>query len=126
MPPLCPRKMLLMALGILLLVLATVGLFLPLLPTTPFILLSAWCFSHSSPRLHRFLIHNKIFGPLIENWNQHGAISGKAKMSATLVIGLFFGYTLIFVSVHPGVKIAIVTIGAALLLFIWSRPRGPG
>ena len=60
------------------------GVVLPLLPATPFVLLSAYCFARSSPRLHGWLLAHKLFGPLIRNWEQHRAISPRAKLLATL------------------------------------------
>ena len=115
-------KPILIALGILCLALGTIGLFLPLLPTTPLILLAAWCFSRSSPRLHRFLLNNKLFGPLIENWMKHGAISLKAKIASTLVIVPFFAYTILFASIPNFAGYLLVLIAITLLGFIWSRP----
>ena len=71
-------------LGITSLALGIVGVVLPLLPTTPFVLLSAYCFARSSPRLHDWLIGHRIFGPLIHNWERHKAISPRAKVMAVL------------------------------------------
>ena len=116
-------KLVLTALGLIFLIAGMIGLILPLLPTTPLVLVSAWCFSRGNPRLHRFLINNKIFGPLIEHWSEHRAIRRKAKVSATLAIMLFFGYTLVFTPILIGVKCLLAFMGVALLVFIWSRPE---
>jgi uncharacterized membrane protein YbaN (DUF454 family) len=70
--------------GLISLALGIAGVVLPLLPTTPFVLLSAYCFARSSPRLHDWLLGHKIFGPLIHNWEQHRAISPRAKVLAVL------------------------------------------
>ncbi|NQU27807.1 MAG: DUF454 family protein, partial [Candidatus Marinimicrobia bacterium] len=74
------RKGLLILIGILLVVLATVGIFLPLLPTTPFLLLAAACFFRSSDRLYRWLITHKWFGLYIKNYREHKAITKGAKV----------------------------------------------
>ena len=118
-------KIVLVILGIIFLSAGIVGLFLPLIPTTPFILLSAWCFSHSSPRLHRFLTDSKIFGTLIENWTKYRAINKKAKTTSTPVILIFFGYTLVFTDITMGFKVFVTLTATVLLIFIWSRPDGP-
>ena len=62
--------------------LATLGAALPILPTTPFLLVAAGCFAKSSPRLHQKLLANKVFGPMIHDWQQHRTIPLKAKCIA--------------------------------------------
>lgn len=75
---------LLLGAGFIFLGLGIVGAVLPLLPTTPFILLAAACFARSSKRFHRWLLGNRTFGPLIERWERERTISRRAKL-ATLV-----------------------------------------
>ena len=62
--------------GFIALALGMAGAVLPLLPTTPFILLAAFCFARSSRRFHNWLLNHRTFGPMIENWRQEGAILG--------------------------------------------------
>lgn len=64
------------------LVLAIVGIVLPLLPTTPFLLLAAFAFARSSPRLEAWLLHHPRLGPPIRNWQEQGAIGRKTKRVA--------------------------------------------
>ena len=103
--------------------LGAVGLVLPLIPTVPFMLLAAFCFSKSSDRMHDWLVSHDIFGPGIRNWRENGAISRPAKVLATLSIGLVFG-----ISVAMGVPLILLGIQlavlGAVLVFIWSRPAG--
>ena len=112
-------------LGWLFIVLAFIGLFLPLLPTTPFVLLSAYLFSKSSEKLHQWLLQQKTFGPLINNWQNYGVINRKSKILSTALIIPLFSYTLIFIPVSLVIKIIVTTIGALVLTFIWSRPSCP-
>jgi len=119
------KRYLFIFLAWLFLVLAFIGMFLPILPTTPFVLLSAYLFSKSSHKLHTWIKSNKIFGPLIERWEKHGVISIRAKTLSTTMMILLFSYTVIFVPVAAAIKIIIVTIGIAVLTFIWTRPSYP-
>jgi hypothetical protein len=99
-------------------------LILPLLPTTPFALLAAWCFAQSSERLHDWLVGHDVFGPLIRNWRENGAIAPRAKVVATAMI-----VAAIALSVAlglPGWVLAVqAAVLSAVLVFIHSRPSGP-
>ncbi|MBM3789437.1 MAG: DUF454 domain-containing protein [Acidobacteria bacterium] len=87
------RKALLMAAGILSVGLAAAGIVLPLLPTTPFLLLAAACFLRSSDRLHRWLITHRWFGPYIRNYREHGAVTRRAKSGTLILLWATLGYT---------------------------------
>lgn len=63
-----------------------VGIFLPLLPTTPFVLLAAFCFSRGSERCEAWLLHHPRFGPMVLNWRRHRAVPLRAKQLATLMM----------------------------------------
>ena len=64
--------------GILFVVLGAIGAVLPLLPTTPFVLVAAWCFARSSPRLHRWLLESRLFGPMLRDWEENRCEIGRA------------------------------------------------
>ena len=74
--------------GILSLMLAAVGIVLPLLPTVPFLILAAFCFARSSPRLEAWLLADKRLGPHILAWRSRGAISSKGKRAALLALAV--------------------------------------
>ncbi|HGG06592.1 MAG TPA: DUF454 domain-containing protein [Aliiroseovarius sp.] len=108
-------------LGWLAVVLGLVGIVLPGLPTTPFMLVAAFAFSRASPRLHDWLVNHALFGPPIRDWESRGAISRPAKILAVasmvliLLISLWLGL--------PGWAIALQALfmgGAAT--FILTRP----
>ena len=67
------------ALGFLALGLGALGVVLPLLPTTPFVLLAAFAFARSSERWHAWLLNHRIFGPIITDWREHGAIRARTR-----------------------------------------------
>ena len=100
------------------------GAFLPLLPTTVFLILAAGCFAKSSPRLEAWILDHKQFGPLVRDWRAHGAIPRKAKVLACA--GMAVGFAVFFLSVHPGLWLALA-VAAALAgcaAFVVSRPSG--
>jgi hypothetical protein len=104
--------------------LAAAGVVLPLLPTTPFLLVAAFAFARSSPRLHAWLIAHPLFGPLIENWRRYGAISRKAKITAIAGMAGVFALSAGFGANRWVLAIqAMVMLGSAA--FILSRPDGP-
>lgn len=111
--------------GLLSLLLGIVGVFLPLLPTTPFILLSAYCFSKSSKRLHLWLLNHKLFGPLISDWEKHGVIRYKTKCIATASMLLLVSYPLIFLAFNLWIKLIVIITILSVLIFIWTRPSSP-
>lgn len=74
--------------------LGILGIFLPLLPTTPFILLASACFLRGSPRFHHWLNQHETFGPIIQNWQQHRAVSKAVKKRATVFILLSFTFSI--------------------------------
>lgn len=100
------------------------GVVLPLVPTTPFLLLAAFAFARSSPRLHNWLVTHPRLGPPINDWNTYGAISRQAKitsvivMAATLMLSVAMGLSTTVLLVQ-----AIAMIGAAT--FILTRPDRP-
>ena len=119
------RRILYLTIAFISLGLGFLGAFLPILPTTPFAILSAYLFSKSSPRLHAWLLNSPLLGPVILQWEQHGVIRKRAKIFSTLMIIPLFAYTLIFVNVHMAIKILVSLIGISVLTFIWTRPSSP-
>ena len=83
------KKTLYIVLGFLFIALAILGIFLPLLPTTPFIIVAAMFFSQSSERLHQWLLSNKIFGPILRNWDSCKCIPQFAKVLSFSMITIF-------------------------------------
>jgi uncharacterized protein len=116
------RRHLYLAGGWLSLSLAFLGLFLPLLPTTPFVLLAAACFSRGSDRLYRWLLAQPTFGPLLRDWQQHGMIRLRVKLITTVLMVLLLGYPIGYGSIPLWAKGAMALVGVSVLGFVWSRP----
>ena len=87
------RKWALMTGGFISIGLAVFGIFIPVLPTTPFLLLAAGCFVRSSPRLYTWLIHHKWFGAYIRHYREDRAITVQAKIVTLLLLWGMIGYT---------------------------------
>lgn len=98
-----------------------VGMFLPLVPTIPLLLLAALCFARSSERLHDWLLSHPSFGPPIEDWKRRGAIGRGAKWLASLSILAAFGLSLAL-DVRPVVLVIQALALTAVAVFIWTRP----
>lgn len=100
------------ALGFLFLAVAGIGLVLPLLPTTPFVLLAAACFAQSSERMHRWILANPTFGPMVRDWHDRRCVSCRVKWIAIGSMGLFGGFSLAVAIESPLWRI----VGALLIL----------
>ena len=103
--------------------LGLVGIPLPLLPTTPFILLAAFCFARSSPKLQDWLETHRRFGPMIADWREKGAISKRAKIYsvATMIAAPLAS---VFVGVPTWALIAQIVCLMGAATFVLTRPSG--
>lgn len=108
-------------LGILFVLLAFIGAFLPILPSTPFALLAAFFFSRSSAKFHRWLVTLPILGSLISNWEKYRVISPKAKINSTLLMIFFYSWTIYRFQQHVWLLVSIGVIMTGVLVFIWTR-----
>ena len=111
-----------LAAGFILVGLASLGIFLPLLPTTPLLILAAACFAHSSERWHRWLMQHPVFGPLLHQWHEHRCIPGKAKVIAVCSILLFGGYAVGYAVQNPAVRIGGGLLLLAGLIYVLRIP----
>jgi uncharacterized protein len=115
------KRQLYLAAGLLSLSLGTVGIFLPLLPTVPFMILAAFCFAKSSPALEKRLIEDRRFGPHILAWRDKGAISRKGKLAATaafavsIALGLWW-LKMPYALIPPSVAVICLS-------WLWTRPE---
>lgn len=112
------------ALGTLSLILGLIGLFIPLLPTTPFLIVAAFCFSRGSPRFHGWLVNHRWFGPPIRDWEQNRAIRTRYKVLATVMMCGSLTYLLLKETIPPAVRGTFAVFAAAVLLYVWTRNSG--
>jgi uncharacterized membrane protein YbaN (DUF454 family) len=106
-----------------------VGVFVPGLPTTVFVLVAAWAAAKGSDRLHAWLSNHPRFGPLIRDWQAHRAVPRKAKWAASwtmLGCAAVLVATMLAVGAHAGWRVALpVACMAAVAAWLWRRPEPP-
>jgi uncharacterized membrane protein YbaN (DUF454 family) len=119
------RRVGFVALGFVFLALGVIGALLPVMPTTIFLILAAWAFGRSSPRLEAWMLDHPRFGGVLRAWRAHGAIPRRAKWMACA--GILFGYAVFFVSAAPSLLLGLVVALAMLACALWivTRPEGP-
>lgn len=117
-------KYLLFGFGIMSLTLGVIGIFLPLLPTTPFLLLAAWCFLKSSPTLHAWMYRQPYMGKALKDWEEERIISRPAKVMALLMITLSGGVIWYKVDLLV-LKIFVTIILCGVSIFIITRNEKP-
>jgi uncharacterized protein len=115
-----------MSAGVAFVALAFVGVVLPLMPTTIFLILAAACFARSSPRLEAWLLNHPRFGPTLRAWRAERAIGRRAKALASG--GMALGYLLFLRAAQPGVPLAlaVAAVLAACALYVLTRPTPSG
>jgi len=121
-----PLRWLLVGTGVLCTALAVVGAVLPLVPTTPFLLLACACFARSSPRLQQKLLENRLFGAYLREWQRDRTIPARAKLKAYALVAATFGTSIALVDgAWPRALLAVL--GLALLALLARLPTSrPG
>jgi uncharacterized membrane protein YbaN (DUF454 family) len=112
------KKTLLNIAGVIALLLAILGLFLPLLPTTPFLLLASACFARGSTRLHRWLLQHRVFGAYLRNVEAGNGIPLRAKIVALALMWTSLGVSFVRFE-HTGLRILLFAVGCAVSIYLW-------
>ena len=122
--PVGPRwfRLTLIALGSGFVGLAALGAFLPVLPTTPFLILAAACYARASTRFYSRLLNNPMFGPTLRAWRRDRSIPRRAKHTAIGLIVLTFGISVGFVVQNAALRIALVLLGLGVIVFLLRLP----
>ncbi|MEJ6703195.1 MAG: YbaN family protein [Pseudomonadales bacterium] len=108
-----------LAFGFIALALGIIGIPMPVLPTTPFLLLSAWCFARSSERWHQWLLANETFGPIIASWEKNRCISIRTKIMAISSMVLVGGSSVVFAiqdDTYRFIALGLMSVGAIVVL----------
>ena len=108
--------------GLASLALGIAGIFLPVLPTTPLVLLAATCFARSYRPFHEWLLAHRLFGPLVREWHEHRSIPYRTKL---LAIGMMAGaltVSIVFFVDPPWLKAVLAAFGVALGAWMYRLP----
>ena len=116
------QRLLFFILGSIFVALATIGVLLPLLPTTPFLLLAAACYARSSSRFHTWLLANRIFGPTIRQWQESRSIALWTKFIAIFMLVATLGSSVIFFVPLWPVKLLLIAVGIWVIRFLIHFP----
>ncbi|WP_413818569.1 YbaN family protein [Sphingobium sp.] len=114
-----------LVLGVALAAIGFVGIFVPLLPTTDFLLLALPCFARSSPRLEAWLLNHPRYGPSLRAWRTERAVPRHAKIAAC--VGMAVGFGMFWLHIRPGLLVSITVAAFMLFWAVWivRRPE-PG
>lgn len=97
-------------------VVGIIGAFLPILPTTPFLILSAFLFSKSSPRFHKWIIELPVAGDAVRDWQQNRVIKPRAKILCTLMIVV----SLVVILMNQNIMLPVKIVVPLILVSVWS------
>jgi uncharacterized membrane protein YbaN (DUF454 family) len=111
-----------LAAGTLALVLGLIGIFLPLLPTTPFVLLAAACYARGSRRFYDWLLAQRTFGPIIHEWQHHRSIPYRTKITAVALMSLTLGVSIVFFVEPLWLQGLVAAIGVGLAVWLYRMP----
>jgi uncharacterized membrane protein YbaN (DUF454 family) len=108
--------------GTFFLILGGVGVFLPILPTTPFLLLSAACYYKSSKRMHHWMLNNRWFGKYLRNYAEGKGISLKAKLFTTSLLWILIIYSVFYAVNNIIVQLVLLTIAIGVTIHLTKIP----
>lgn len=112
-------KILYISLGWFFVLLGVVGVLLPLLPTTPFLILALVLFARSSPRFHKMLLNNRWVGKGLKQWEEKKSVSRQTKRNASILVLISFSLSIAILAGRLELQIFLVGIATILLFFIW-------
>jgi len=108
--------------GVVALAFAVAGIFLPVLPTTPLVLLAAACFARSYRPFHEWLIAHRLFGPILREWHEHRSIPYRTKIFAISMMAVALTASIVFFVDPPWLKAALAAFGVGLGAWMYRLP----
>lgn len=124
-------RVLLVIAGSVFVALGVIGAFLPVLPTTPFLLLAAACYARASTRFYNVLLNSRSFGPAILEWQRHRSIPWRTKLWSIALMTATLSSSIIFFVRDPRIQISLAVLGLLLAIRLYripsrDRPVRPG
>lgn len=113
------KKYILLFSGIFFVLLGVVGAVLPVLPTTPFLLLALACFANSSPRFHKLLLNNRWFGNDLRQWEENRSIKRRSKFKAMFMIVVTFSISIVILHDRLQLQLGLLCLASILLVYMW-------
>jgi uncharacterized membrane protein YbaN (DUF454 family) len=110
------------ALGTLCVIIGVIGIVVPVLPTTPFMLLAAACYARASVKFYNWLLNSRAFGPLILEWRRHRSIPWRTKLTAIALMSLTLTVSIVFFVSHPYAQAALALLGISLGIWLYRIP----
>ena len=102
--------------------LGLLGIFVPLLPTTPFVLVAAACYARGSERFHQRLLANRTFGPMVYEWEQHRSLPYRTKVTAIVLMSTTMAISIVFFVRPAWLKIVLGLFGVGLAIWMYRIP----
>ena len=115
------KRITLILCGWLAILLGVIGVFLPIMPTTPFILVAAWCFARSSRHFHQWLLNNRFFGPIVRDWEAGLGIPVAVRNYAVTMVWVSMFGSMWLIGKWWGVLI-LTTTGLGVSIYLWRLP----
>jgi uncharacterized membrane protein YbaN (DUF454 family) len=110
------------AVGAVSVTMGVIGIFVPLWPTTCFLLLAAWCFARSSKRAERWLYENRLFGRYLSDYREHGVISPRVRATSVATLWLFIGLSAWLLSSRLWAVALLLLVAVAVTAHLYSLP----
>jgi uncharacterized membrane protein YbaN (DUF454 family) len=122
MSPISPVRALFFVAGVVSLALGIAGIFLPVLPTTPLVLLAATCFARSYRPFHEWLLNHRVFGPTLRDWYEHRSLKRRTKLVAITTMAAGLGASVVFFVEHDWLDATLVALGIVLGVWLYRLP----
>ncbi|HZW01519.1 MAG TPA: YbaN family protein [Candidatus Deferrimicrobium sp.] len=116
-----PVRAVLVVVGTAALVIGVIGIVVPVLPTTPFLLVAAACYARSSTRLYAWLLGQPSLGRIVAEWRRSRSLPPGVKARALLIVALTFAVSIVLVD-GPELRLVLMAIGSVLAYFLWRVP----